>query len=228
MKKTALASALLLSTAFAAQSEEVTSASAPVAVSGSATYRAFNTPVNYNFGEIMTGISTPDLPDGAPDMDTLVIRGGGEGMVNENWIYNLYYTGGIIDEVYFTSKSNTFSVGAMYRYPLADKLDLVAGGDLLIAWSEVDVGSSRTTASDVGFGLKSSLRYGFTQNLEGKVEVGYDKVGDNTAKNATGSVTFYPAPSFGIGATYGITRAEAENGFEIDSTIVGGYVRFNF
>lgn len=218
MKKTTLATALLLSTAaFTAQSEEVTSVAAPA--SGSATYRAFNTPVNYNFGEFMIGQGKND----GDDVEVLVIRGGGEGMITENWIYNLYYDGGIIDEDSYTYKSNEISLGAMYRFPVVDNLDFVFGGDFVYMWDEFDSFYNNEKNNEIGYALKSSLRYGFTQNFEGKLGFDYVKLGDFDAKKeANASVTFYPAPNFGIGASYAATLNDKT------FTTIGGHVRFNF
>ncbi|MCJ8351434.1 outer membrane beta-barrel protein [Moritella sp.] len=183
-----------------------------------AEYRAYNTPVNYNFAKISVGqTSIDDI-----DIDATVIQGGGEGMINENWIYDMYYTGSLIDEDYLTGLSSALTFGVSYRFPVAEKLDLVVGGGVAYAWYDLDTYDDNDTDNDFGLSVKSSLRYGFTDKFEGSIGLAAVNLYDSTATTISGSISFYPTKNFGFGVSV------AQTSDDVDTSSIGAHIKFNF
>ena len=176
MKKSILLSLALLATSLTAEEGEK---------AFSDEFQAYDTPVNYNYAELFVG--QIDTIDDSP----LVISGGGEGMITKNWIYDLYYTGATSNTV----NANTFAFGGSYRFSMMEKLDLLVGADLIYGWGNESGGPS---TNDFGFGVKTSLRYGFTPKFEGLLGLGVTNLYDNTGTSVTASLTYYFNNYFGL------------------------------
>ena len=175
MKKNILLSlALLVTSLTAAEGEKAFSHE----------FQAYDTPVNYNYGEFFVGQSITG------DDSRLIVAGGGEGMITKNWIYNLYYTGGIAGDSN-TYDTNEFKFGGSYRFSLMKKLDLLVGADLIYDWRSLSYGNISLNNDDFGFGAKTSLRYGFTPKFEGLLGLDVDHIYDNTNTAVTASLTYY-------------------------------------
>lgn len=176
-------------------------------------YRAFNTPVNYNFAQITFGTLVTD------GTDYLVLSGGGEGMINENWIFDLSYRGYIFD----TGADNFITLGINYRQPITEKLDIVFGTGVTYGWYKYDTYYYTVTGDDLGLLLDSSLRCGFTEEFEGSLEVSFLNIYDSTLTSISGSLSYYPTTNFGLGASIGKMFNDGTDG-----TTIVAHIRLNF
>ena len=185
-------------------------------------YRKFNTPVNYDFADIIVGQS---LYDGF-NINAIALRINSESMIDENWILNMYYNVELIDEPNYELSSDSISLGAMYRFPLAYKFDFVLGEDLIYTsrtletHSEADHGEYND--SDHGLALRTSLRYAFTRQLEGTLGLNIGNIYDSTFTDLSGLIVFYPTERFGVGVSY------SKQFSDLDFSTIAGHVRLCF
>ena len=205
MKLMTITASLLLTTALMALSDD---------------YRAYDTPVNYNYGMIAVGQTSLD----DSDIDAVAVVGGGEAMINENIIFDVFYSGAIINEDSYDADTNSLSLGLSYRYGLTEKLDIVAGADVVYGWYNVEpIIGNDTSDNDFGYSLKSSLRYGFTRNFEGVLGVSYTDVFDDTATGINANISYYFSESFAFGGAYGQVMSDTD-----DSSTYTAFVKVRF
>ncbi len=181
-------------------------------------YRAYDTPVNYNFGQFSIGSQSYD----AEINDAFVINGGGETMLNENWILSLGYTSAIIDEEYFNIFDNHFNIGVLYRHNLNHNTDLVLGGSLGYTWSEIETFYDSVKDNDITIGGSIGIRQGITEHLEAGADFALINAYDETLKSFSAQLTYYFNEHIGLGV------AGAFSPSTIDSTTFGGHLRFRF
>jgi len=213
MKKSILLSLALLATSLtAAESEKAFNHE----------FHAYDTPVNYNYGEFFVGQSNTETIDDS----ALIIAGGGEGMITKNWIYNLYYTGGMLDGTFYgtdyTVDTNLLKFGGSYRFALMEKLDLLVGADLIYGWNKTSVGDISDNDSDFGFGAKTSLRYGFTPKFEGLLGLDVGHLYDSTSTSVTASLTYY------FNSYVGLSGRVVETFDDLNTFTYGASVRLRF
>jgi len=162
----------------------------------------YNTPVNYDFAELRIGQFTVDgVPAGLEDSG-LYIAGGGEGHINENVLYSVFYEGAVIDDSLFLLVQRSIAAGLLYRNPLSPKTDLVVGGYVAYIWTELDIPSIPVylTDNDVGFGASLGVRHGIDDKNELGLEAFYASAFDDSNTSLTASYTHYTEGIFGIGA----------------------------
>ena len=180
-------------------------------------YRAFNTPVNYNYAQISVGRLVTD------GRDYFVLSGGGEGMINENWFFDLFFRGYIFDEEVVTGAENFINLGVNYRHPVDEKVDIVVGAGATYGWYKYDTYFSTVTGNDLGLLLDSSLRFGFTEEFEGSIEFSFLNIYDSTLTTVLGSLSYYPVTNFGFGVSAGKLFGDGTDG-----TTINTYIRLNF
>lgn len=161
-------------------------------------YRAFDTPVNYNFGEFSLGTVTYD----DLDVDATFISGGGESMLTEQLILSTYFSGLSIDEPNVSVSSNQFVVKLLMRVPTGDSTDIVFGGGLGYYWMEATSGLYRATDNDLGINASLGLRHGFTERFEGGLEASMSNAYGETELILSGNIAYYFNNHFGLGLRY--------------------------
>lgn len=207
MKKMILMSVVLIVTPAFADTENRTA------------YRAFSSPVNYNFAEVGIGERFSD----DTDIDAVAFAAGGQEMINSNLIYNIYFSRAVVDELFYNSYVNLVSAGLANRFPVTEKLDFVLGANIIYAWNKVETYNLTITDNDFSLALNSSLRYGFTRQLEGELGFAVTNLYDSSAQELAASLTYYFNDHFGLGVA--LARGWSE---EEDGSAYAGFVRFKF
>lgn len=190
-------------------------------------YKAYNTPVNYNYGELYVGQQNFD--DDTDIDDATVISPTIQLMINENWIFNISYAHAKVDEHDYDLTSKTTAVGVGYRYGLAPSTDLVFGVGLAHVKEDLDVTffngiRGHADDSDTGYGASIGLMQSITEQLEGGVSFGVDHVFSETSESLGGELTYYPSTHIGIGLAASYINGDDDN----DSFTYGAYARFHF
>lgn len=183
-----------------------------------AQYRAYNAPVNYNFASIKVGIASFD----DTSLEANVIEGGGESMINENWIVQSYYTSALFNGTYSSALSSRFMIDALHRFPISKKVDIVLGGGLGYYWNDATYcyySCSTAYSSDIGINAQGQIRVGLTDKLEGQFGFITDFVYEEVTTSFTAGAIYYLNTHFGIGVNY--------TSYDIGSAISAD-VRFKF
>ncbi|PKH04953.1 outer membrane protein [Moritella sp. Urea-trap-13] len=185
-------------------------------------YRAYNTPVNYNFAEVEVGYKTYESAD--KDIDTVFISIGSELMLSEKVIMKYSFSGEEINDATTVLAANA---GLLYRVPLTEKFDLVLGGELEFDWVGVEESSRSAHYSheNTAIGAHFGLRYGFTDKLEAVTQV---VISDSSSDSlmttiSTTKLSYYLTENVGVGAFY-----SARFNDDLDTSNVGAHVRFRF
>lgn len=186
-------------------------------------YRAYNTPVNYNFAEVEGSYKTYQS-DGNEDIDTKAISIGSELMLSEKVIMKYAFSG---EEINDAAKLLTANVGLLYRFPVVDKVDIVLGGELEFDWLALQGADNDTDYSheNSSVGAHLGLRYGFTDKLEGATQVilSDDSISAVMTTDITTKLTYYVTKNIGVGAFY-----SAEFNDDFDVYHAGGHARVRF
>ncbi len=178
-------------------------------------YRAYQTPVNYNFGEVGFGLQTYDL-----DVDTAYsVYGRSETMVNEHWIFGMDYTYTDVDGKNFNSTGEHFIFSGLYRHGITNDIDFVVGGSVGYITNKMETLFGSSKDQDISYGGSVGIRQGVTD----KFEVGFKYVAfrayDDTYQEFSTDLTYYVNEYVGFGMNAGYTNVDNE-------TSVNGYVRF--
>jgi len=185
-------------------------------------YRAYNTPVNYNFAEIQLGYHVYK-PDAQKDIDTTNISIGSELMLNEDVILKYSFSGEEINDATVLGAN----VGLLYRLPVTEKLDFILGGEVKLDWLGVDDidGGSHYSHENTDIGAHLGVRYGFTDKLEGVTQVVISDTSSTSSMTTevTSKLSYYVSKNVGVGAFY----LASFNDY-IDESNVGVHVRFRF
>lgn len=185
-------------------------------------YRAYNTPVNYNFAEVQVGYHVYKQ-DGQKEVDTTNISIGSELMLNESVILKYSFSGEEINDKTLLGAN----VGLLYRLPVTEKLDLVLGGEVKLDWLGVDDidGSSHYSHENTDIGAHLGGRYGFTDKLEGVMQVVISDTSSTSSMTTevTSKLSYYVSKNVGVGAFY----LASFNDY-MDESNVGVHVRFRF
>lgn len=208
MKKTILLTSILMAL----------TASTTANAEAESNYRAYNTPVNYNYGAVSIGSISQDGMN-----DETVLQGGGEAMLNENWIFGLSYIGAITDEKYVTGLASNVNFSISRRFALADKLDIVLGGGVIYSWLDFNTYNENFKNNDFGILASTSLRYGFTEKFEGMIGLSSVNIYDDTSTSISGSISYYPTNRFGFGLSLSEPVDDNSN-----ASIIAAHIKFNF
>lgn len=158
------------------------------------------TPVSYDFGEIIIG--DMDI-DGLP-YDTTFIAGGGEISANENIFFSIYYRSAIISESNVTATDNQFTVGLGYHDAMTAKCDFVVGCGVIFDRADIKVNNiTLVSTSDTGYFLSAGVRAVPTPGLEIGLDFSYvDLYDDLTTSFNTSAKYFFGDGKFGLGVLY--------------------------
>ncbi len=178
-------------------------------------YRAYQTPVNYNFSELGFGLHTYDL-----DVDTAYsVYGRSETMVNEHWIFGMDYTYTDIDGKYFNSDEEHFSFSGLYRHELTNDIDFVVGGSIGYITNKMETLLVSSRDQDISYGGSVGIRQGVTDKFEVGFKYAAFRANDNTYQQFSTNLTYYVNEYLGFGMNAEYTNIDSE-------TSVNGYVRF--
>jgi len=187
-------------------------------------YRAYNTPVNYNFAEVEVGYKTYKADGNEDNMKVISI--GSELMLNEKVIMKYSFSG---EEINDLAKILTLNMGLLYRISLAEKVDVVLGGEVAFDWLALE-GTDTDTDTDYSYdnydiGTHLGLRYGFTDNVEGVTQV---IISDSSSYSlittlVTTKLSYYVTKNVGVGAFY-----TAGFNDKFDSTYAGANIKVRF
>lgn len=195
-------------------------------------YRAYDTPVNYNFAEIQVSHQTYEL-DGYEDIDTNLVTISSEFMLNENVIMGYSFAGeDINDSVTLLNGSAML----LYRLLLIEEIDFVFGGELELDWVALEdiSGDTHYEHENTAFGAHLGLRYGFSDKLEGITQVViFDSSSVSVATEVNVKLSYYITEQFGFGVSY---LARFNDGLsylpgardDIDRSNFGAHIRFRF
>jgi hypothetical protein len=181
-------------------------------------YRAFNTPYNYNYGTVSFGSASID----GIEENATTISGGGESMLTENVILGIGYSGAFLDLGSVTSNSNVFGLSLKYRTPINESFDFVVGAGVGYSWLEATacyLTCTEFTDSDVALSGDLQVRFAATDKLEGLLGLNVASVYDSTETAFISELNYYFNESFGLGV--GASLAD-------ESTSVNGNLRFRF
>ena len=151
-------------------------------------------PFNYTYAELGYDETDFDLGGGGDiDGDGLTLSGSFE--INEDWHAFASFANSDLD---FGIDVDTWAIGAGYRYPLQDDLDIY--GRVLYITSDV---SGPVDADDDGLGLQARLRFRVSEEFEVEGGIQHLDVGDSdTSLQASARYHFNPSFSVGIGLTF--------------------------
>lgn len=182
-------------------------------------YRAYNTPVNYNFAEIKASQHSYKF-DNNTDLKTTLTSIGSEFMLDEDMIVSYSFSGEKMND---SASLAGFKLGLLHRTALAEKTDLVFGGELELAWLALEANNETDYTEETGLGANIGVRHGFTDKFEGGIQFNVSHFSDTTATEATAKLSYYVTKKFGLGVFYTAGFSDDAN----DSKI-GGHVRFRF
>jgi Outer membrane protein beta-barrel domain len=152
-------------------------------------------PFSYNYAELAYDESDFDLGGGEIDGDGLTLSG--SWAINDDWhVYGAYATA----DLDFGLDYDAWALGAGYRYPLQDDVDLY--GRVLYIDAEAD-SPGPGSASEDGLGLQVRIR--FRVNDEFEVEGGIqhtDVFDSDTSLQAMARYHFTDNFSAGLGLTF--------------------------
>jgi hypothetical protein len=153
-------------------------------------------PFSYSYAEIAYDESDFDLGGGGDiDGDGITLSGSFE--INEDW--HAYASYGMAD-LDFGIDVDTLAIGAGYRYPLQDDLDIY--GRVLYINSEADLPGPGDADED-GLGLQARLRFRVTDEFEVEGGIQHTDVGDSdTSLQAMARYHFNESFSAGIALTF--------------------------
>lgn len=196
-------------------------------------YRAYDTPVNYNFAEVQVSHQAYAL-DGYEDLDTNIVSISSEFMLNENVIMGYAFAGeDLSDSITLLNASAML----LYRLPIVDDaVDFVFGGELELDWVALEdfAGDSHYKHENTAVGAHFGLRYGFTEKLEGITQVVFfDSSSAPIATEMNIKLSYYITEQFGVGVSY---LARLDDGLaylpgapeKIDRSNFGAHIRFRF
>ena len=152
-------------------------------------------PFSYSYAELAYDESDFDLGFGG-DLDGDVLTLAGSFEINEDWhayasFANADLDGGI--------DVDTWAIGAGYRYPLRDDVDIY--GRVLYLSSDVDVGPFG--ADDDGLGLQARIRYRVSDEFEVEGGIQHMDVNDSdTSLQAMARYHFNDSFSVGLALTF--------------------------
>ncbi|MFT5675216.1 MAG: hypothetical protein ACI808_001146, partial [Paraglaciecola sp.] len=138
-------------------------------------YRAYNTPVNYNFAEINVRQHSYEFDDKNSNFDTTIISAASEVMLDESMIlsYSLSYEKMV--EFAFSDDSLSsigMQLALLHRTALAEKTDLVFGGGIELTWLALEINDETDYRhEDTALGANIGVRHGFTDRFEGGIQV---------------------------------------------------------
>jgi len=185
-------------------------------------YRAYNTPVNYNFAEVEVGHKTYKSDGNKDNMKVISI--GSELMLNEKVIMKYSFSGEEINDV---AKIISLNMGLLYRVALAEKIDVVLGGEVEFDWLALEGADTDTDYSydNYDIGAHLGLRYGFTDKFEGVTQV---IISDSSSHSlittlVTTKLSYYVTKNIGVGAFY-----TAGFNDKFDSTYAGANIKVRF
>lgn len=190
-------------------------------------YRAYNTPVNYNFAEINVSHHSYELDNKDDDFDTTIISAASEVMLDESMIVGYSISHEKMVDVAFSDDSISLigmQLALLHRTALAEKTDLVFGGGIELTWLALEINDETDYShQDTALGAKIGVRHGFTERFEGGIQVHVSHSPDVTNTDTIAKLTYYANDNFGLGGFY-----SAGFNDEFDDTEIGGYVRFRF
>lgn len=185
-------------------------------------YRAFDTPVNYNYLQLFFGWGSIDPDSAAIDEENVTALGiSYQKMINENWIGEIDYEGRFIHGDAADVRNDRTSVRGKYRVGINEKSDLVFGAKLGVMRSKVTKRSDDSTISsdtDFMYGFGAEYRYGFNKNWEGGLGLEYTDADHLDETAVTADIIYYSSSKFGFGAyltkLYGSDTETAEGGIK--------------
>jgi hypothetical protein len=153
-------------------------------------------PFSYTYAELAYDESDFDL-GGGPDIDGDGFTLSGSFEINDDWhVYGSY----AMADLDFGIDVDTLSIGAGYRYPLRDDVDIY--GRVLYITSDVDFTGPGDGDED-GLGLQARIRYRVSDEFEVEGGIQHVDVFDSdTSLQAMARYHFNDDLSVGIGLTY--------------------------
>lgn len=189
-------------------------------------YRAYATPVNYNYMGISYGTGSYDVNDKI-DVDVNDVSLMLAGMFNKDFLYKFRYYGEYAsdDENGFDYEINDSSldieVGA--RFGLSRSTDLVASGNVGYNWISGSVNDYSDHDNGVLVGANLSLHQGLGMNFEAALIANTVYKYDDFENEFGGELTYYITKRFGVGAYYKYKTNDLSDG-----SYFGGHIRVNF
>jgi hypothetical protein len=162
---------------------------------GQAQQQTQTEPFSYTYVELAYDETDFDLGGGDIDGDGLTLSGAFE--INEDWHAFASYGSADLD---FGIDLDSWAIGAGYRYPLRDDVDVY--GRVLYISTDVDL-PGPSNADEDGLGLQGRIRFRVTEVFE--VEGGIqhvDVIESDTSLQASARYHFTRNLSAGIGITF--------------------------
>lgn len=191
-------------------------------------YRAGNTPVNYNYGEVSFG-KQHFTDDGGIDLDSADLLGFGMGaLFNQHWVFEANYEHGKISDSRFKYTAQELKATLGYRFAVMDSTDLVVGAGFLYDDEDVhgpmvgEIGGDEQ--SEVGYEIYSGLRHGISERGEAGIKLEVQRIYDDTVGVLTADSTYYFNDNFGVGVRVGYQKGSDD----LDSYNYGAFARFKF
>jgi hypothetical protein len=152
-------------------------------------------PLSYNYVELAYDETDFDLGGGEIDGDGLTLSG--SWAINDDWhVYGAYATA----DLDFGIDLDSLAIGAGYRYPLQDDVDIY--GRVLYINSDVDVPGPGDGDED-GLGLQVRIRYRVSNEFEVEGGIQHTDVFDSdTSLQAMARYHFTENFSAGLGLTF--------------------------
>jgi hypothetical protein len=165
------------------------------AVSMAQQQQAQSRPFSYTYAELAYDEADFDLGFGG-DLDGDVLTLSGSFEINEDWHAYASFANGDLDS---GIDVDTWAIGAGYRYPLRDDVDIY--GRVLYLSSDVDVGPFG--ADDDGLGLQARIRYRVSDEFEVEGGIQHVDVNDSdTSLQAMARYHFNDSFSVGLQLTF--------------------------
>jgi hypothetical protein len=154
-------------------------------------------PLAYTFVELAYDETDFDLGGGGGEIDGDGLTLSGSWAINDEWhVYGSYQTA----DLDFGIDYDAFAIGAGYRYPLRDDVDLY--GRVLYIDGEADA-PGPGEASEDGLGLQVRIRYRVSDEFEVEGGIQHTDVFDSdTSLQATARYHFTNNFSAGLGLTF--------------------------
>lgn len=109
-----------------------------------------------------------------------------------------------------TASGNVYSLGAAYRIPLTNSLDLLPNLSYVSVHSSASVAGFSASTTDNGYDLGVELRAMVMDKLE--LDASVDHSSPGSSSNGVGVAALYNfTPAFAVGLGYGTSRADGQD-----------------
>ncbi|KGY12170.1 membrane protein [Vibrio tubiashii] len=122
-----------------------------------------------NYDYLYADLSSGSLREDSDSKNATALAVGVNYLWNDNLLFTLDYSARFIHPADVTTELYTLLPGVAYRFPLADKLDLVAGAKLGYLWGKQSLDSTNEklfSDNNGSFGASLAVKYAFFSNWE--------------------------------------------------------------